>query len=333
MHMIDTTNARNNIAYVGETPWHKLGAVMLPGMDRDEWRRQAGLAHEVRESVVEYTDAGGQRHLYGDRKVLYRSDSLKPLSVVGSDYRIVQPGRVIDFFSKLIDANRFTLETAGSLDGGRKVWALAKAGEGETVVGQDAVKPYVLFCTSYDTSMATTARFTSVRVVCWNTLSMAYNQDEKGGKIVKVPHSRDFDDDEVRLDLGIVMNAYEKFMVEAKLLANRRVNDTFCTEFLRSLLPPPVKTETMKDGTKIVRPGDIEDSKAYQQIMALFRGEAMGAGLNEANGTAWGLLNAITQHVDWQRGRSDNTRMNSAWFGAGAELKEKARDLLLEVVR
>lgn len=329
-HMIDESNAQANIAYVGETPWHSLGQRKLPGMSIESWRKDAGLAHEVRRAAVEFHHEGELR-MFATRQVLFRSDTLAPLSVVGKDYKIVQPSQVLDFFEKLVEHNGFDLETAGSLDGGKRIWALAKVSDGAPVIGQDVVKPYVLLATSYDTSMATTARFTSVRVVCHNTLSMADAQSAKAGTVIRVPHTEDFDAKAVRLDLGIAFDAFERFMVEAKVLAKKQVNERFAIEFLKQLLPTPIHTVKLADGSRKVEPRPIEESKAFQSIMALFKGEAMGSGLPEAQGTAWQLLNAITQHTDWNSGRNANGRIASAWFGNGSALKDTARNTLLEV--
>lgn len=340
-HMIDSSNDQDNIAFVGETPWHSLGYAIQPGDDKQVWVQKGGLAHEVRKAPVEFQiaskDGVSRSQIYADRFVLYRDDTEKALSVVSKDYKIVQPAQVIGFFDELVQNNGFSLETVGSLDGGKRVWALAKVSDGAPVIGQDVVRPYLLLATSYDGSLATIAKFTTVRVVCHNTLTMSAGyKDQKGeadteNSAVRIPHTRTFDPKDVRLDLGIVFDQFERFMSESRMLAKREVNKTFAHEFLKMLLPPPVKTDVI-GGIRTVVPAPIEDSKGYQSIMSLFSGEALGGDMKEARGTAWGLLNAVTQHVDWQAGRSDNTRIRSAWFGAGDELKNKARALLLEVV-
>lgn len=335
-HMIDMSNAQANIAYAGETPWHSLGYAIQPGDDKQVWVQKGGLAHEVRKAAVEFNTDGGSQ-LFADRFVLYRSDTVQPLSVVSKDYKIVQPAQVIGFFDELVKNNGFKLETVGSLDNGKRVWALAKVSDGAPVIGQDVVRPYLLLATSYDGSLATVAKFTTVRVVCHNTLTMSAGyRDQKGeadteSGAVRIPHTRHFDAKDVRLDLGIAFDAFEVFMAESKRLAKKQVNKAFAHEFLKMLLPPGVKTEVL-NGVKHVTPRPIEEGKGYQSIMALFSGEALGGDMNEARGTAWGLLNAVTQHVDWSAGRSDNSRIRSAWFGSGDELKNKARNLLLEVV-
>ena len=349
-HLIDTSNARNNIAYVGETPWHSLGKRKSPDEPFETWAADAGLAHKVEESVVMFSAPtaldNGVLDLvktFPGKRVLYRSDTLAPLSVVSKDYKIVQPSVVLAFFEALCQHNGFDMEVAGALDGGKRVWALAKVNDGAPVIGHDVVQPYVLLATSYDGTMATIAKLTSVRVVCQNTLSFALTEadaeqaeaDKRGkapSNIVRVSHSDTFDPNEARLDLGIAITSFDKFLIETRALAKRQVNEAFTTAFLKMLLPPVVSVKTQKDGTKIVTPGNVEEGRAFRQIMDLFKGEAIGSGLPEANGTAYGLLQAVTQHVDWQRGRTDNSRISSAWFGTGAALKDRAFSLLKEAV-
>lgn len=326
-HMIDMSNNQANIAYLGETPWHKLGYAIQPGDEKETWIEKGGLAHEVLKSPAMYTTASGEVRSVGNRVVLYRSDTLEPLSVVSTGYNVVQPRQLVDFFDNIAEANNFTLETVGSLDGGARIWAMVKVKEGATVIGQDVVNMNLLLATSYDGSLATVGKYTGVRVVCNNTIQVALG--EGGG--VRIPHSTTFDPEQLRLDLGIANNAWEKFLIESRMLAKREVNDNFATAFLKQLLPPSYSMVKV-DGRVVPKPRPVEETKSYQSIMNLFKGEAMGADLPEARGTAWGLLNAVTQHVDWEAGRTDNTRIKSAWFGVGNDLKSKARDMLVEIV-
>lgn len=337
-HDIDTTTGMPAIAYVGETPWHSLGTPMQRGMSIEDWRKASGLNYTVESTPVIYrAGADTTDRIMPKRRVLYRSDNGAPFSVVSDRYKIVQPEQVLRFFEKLIADHGFEIETAGALSKGKRIWALAKAGKGEAVIGQDEVRPYILLATAYDTTMATVAKPTSVRVVCQNTLAMSIGMDGMGGeddtesKRVVVPHFRDFNADEVHMELGFVRDQFEAFMFAARKLAKKRVNNAFATEFLRQLLPDAVSVQTVK-GSKIVTPKPVEETRGFQQIMDLFQGEAMGGSLTEANGTAWGLLNAVTQHVDWQRGRTNESRLDSAWFGEGESMKNRARDLLLSVV-
>jgi phage/plasmid-like protein (TIGR03299 family) len=320
-HELDFSNSQANFAHVGEKAWHGLGQQLEAGQPLEVWAEAAGLSHTVERSTVQYS-AGGIMLPHTSRDVLYRSDTNAPLGVVGKDYKVVQPADVLDFFAKLAENNNFELETAGSLSGGKRIWAMAKVNDGATVVGQDVVKPYVLLATSYDGTLATTARFTSVRVVFSNTLGFAAAE---GGDTIRINHSKEFSAKDTALDLGIAFNAFDKFMIDSRRLAAKEVNSTFAVEFLKLLLPASVRTTTV-NGIKTKEAVPVENTKAFQSIMALFNGQALGSDLPEASGSAWALLNAVTEHVD------HGLNQNAAWFGYGNAMKNKARDLLMDVV-
>lgn len=345
-HLIDESKGQPAIAYAGERPWHGLGKQLTPDAGIEVWTREAGLDYEVKGTPVLFDlpaeTPDGYHHVeeFAGRQVLYRSDTRSPLSVVSSDYKLVQPADIMAFFAELTRHNGFQLEVAGALDGGKKVWGLARVNEGAPVVGHDVVRPYVLLATSYDGTLSTTAKFTGIRVVCDNTITMAAGghvergtnggqteRDKTDGAVVqcvRIPHSKEFKPEEARRDLGIVLDAYDRFLVEARLLAETKVDEKFVVEFLKALLPKPDEV----DGEPVRK---VEDGRTFKQLMALWKGELPSATLPEAKGTAWGLLNTITWHVDHLRGQ-DRSRLNSAWFGTGEGMKNKARDLLAEIV-
>lgn len=338
-HMIDQTAGRDAIAFVGQTPWHRMGKALTPNADLATWATEAGLSHSVERTAVLGMPSAGGPIAYPERHLLYRSDTRAPLSVVSKYYQVVQPAEILGFFADLIKHNSFQMETAGALDGGRRVWALARVNDGECLLETDKIRPYVLLATSYDASMSTTAKFTSVRVVCHNTLTMAagYGSQEASekddvGSVIKIPHSAKFDAKDVRLDLGIVFDQWERFLATTRKLARQQINEPFAASFLKALLPAPEAPKPTKETPHAKAPKAVEETKAYKAIMALFQGDAIGSDLPEANGTAFGLLNAVTEYVDHVRG-GDDTRLSSAWFGAGEGLKNNAFKLLAETVR
>ena len=327
-HMIDETTGRAAIAYAGKTPWHGLGQQLSEGADIDTWTREAGLGYSVQACDVQYeTPAVTGLQVWPERKVLTRSDTGAPLAVVSKDYRVVQPAEVMDFFRKLTDIGGFQMETAGALSHGRRVWALARVGDGAPVVDGDLVKPYLLLGTSYDGTMATIAKFTAIRVVCNNTITPAVNgradETDKGylKSSVRVLHSAQFDADAVRLQLGIVADQFERFIVQSRQLARRDMNFTEADQFVQELLRPYHQSAL-----------EITDTKAYKRVIELWQGRAIGSDIlsaSKVSGSRWAMLNAVTQLVDHERGRSDNTRLESAWFGTGAALKNRALELLI----
>jgi phage/plasmid-like protein (TIGR03299 family) len=315
-HMIDTTTGTAAIAFAGQTPWHGLGQALTPDASIETWTREAGLDYTVKESPVLFsTDATTMPEEFKGRKVLHRSDTGGALAVVSDGYRVVQPADVMGFFGQLVELGGFQMETAGVLSHGRRVWALAKVNEGADIVEGDTVRPYVLLGTSYDGTMATVAKFTSIRVVCNNTITAALNRENSG--TVRVLHSERFDADAVRLELGIVGDNWERFLVQSRKLSGETMGQAEADSFVTALLKP-----FQNSGI------ELNKTRGYKRIMELFNGQAIGAGIPGVAGTRWAMLNAVTELIDHERGRSNNTRMESAWFGTGAVLKNKALELL-----
>lgn len=302
------------MAYIDEEPWHGLGNRLSPKQDISTWQRESGMDWRIHETDVLYSVSGGDGiHLKSnpDSKVLFRSDTFSPLSVVSKRYKVVQPAEVLEFYRDLVSAGGFELETAGCIREGRKLWALAKTGQETVLRGNDKVKAYLLLATSCDGSMASTAQFTSVRVVCNNTLQMAVG-DSSGA--VKVPHSTEFDPQQVKQALGLGLSNWETFVTDMRKLTEIKVNKFEAMSYFINVL-----------GDRSVPINEQPNSKAIQNVYMLYSGEGKGSDLASASGTAFGALNAVTEYVDQhRRARSTDHRLDSAWFGPGAALKEKA---------
>jgi len=320
MHLVQS------MAYVGQEPWHGLGNHLSPNQPLEVWQREAGMDWTVESADVRYvagSDNVGSIHAFPDQKVLYRSDTKAPLSVVSRRFNVVQPREVIEFYRDLVEADGYELETAGVLKEGRKLWALAKTGQSACLKGRDKVNGYLLLATGNDGSLATTAQFTSVRVVCNNTLAIALGD---GAGAVKVGHRSQFDPQAFKRQLGIAISSWDSFLVRMKALAECKVKDDTVEAFLKRVLTYPVNLQA--DGV----PTAVND-RALKAVQELYAGRGKGSEMASASGTAWGLLNSITEYVDHhRRARSTDHRLDAAWFGAGATLKQKAWDEALRLV-
>lgn len=321
MHLVQS------MAYVGATPWHGLGNRLAPKQSLDVWAKAAGMDWRIEEAEVRFVAAGnhslGSIHAFPDQKVLYRSDTKAPLSVVSARYQVVQPADILDFYKDLTEVGGFELETAGVLKEGRKLWALAHTGQSGTLKGRDEINGYLLLATACDGTLSTTAQFTSVRVVCNNTLAIALDNNVGA---VKVPHRSQFDAQAVKRQLGIAVSSWDAFMVRTKALAERKVTDATAEAFFRRVLTYSTTNATDRDAIAV-------NERAVRAVGQLYAGRGQGATLTSAAGTAWGLVNAITEHVDHhRRARSDDHRRDAAWFGAGAALKQKAWDEAMKLV-
>lgn len=324
-HEIDMTNARANMAYVGETPWHGLGFPLNGDESIEQWKIAAGMNWDIKSHQATYIsdEDGGTLCEIPDRKVLVRSDNQAYLSTVSEGYKVVQPGEVLDFYADIIKRAGFTMETAGCLRGGRKYWALARIGKDARIMGQDEVRGYVLLATSCDGSLATTGMFTSVRVVCANTLGFAVQDGESGNarQYIKIPHSRQFDPEALKAEMGLADVSWAAYMEKVNALAKRKVNRKEALGWL---------IEAFGDAEKEVEEQDENSSRIMKRVMELYEGAGKGADLRSAKGTAWGLVNAATQFLDHERRtHTRDARLDRAWFGDGAATKVKAWDAAL----
>ncbi|APC17390.1 hypothetical protein BLL42_17200 [Pseudomonas frederiksbergensis] len=314
------------MAYVGATPWHGLGSQLSPKQPLEIWQREAGMNWQIQESPVHFKadNVGnlGTIHSFAEQKVLFRSDTKAPLSVVSQRYQVVQPREVLEFYRDLTEHSGYELETAGVLKGGRKLWALARTGQSTALKGNDVVNGYLLLATSCDGTLATTATPTTIRVVCNNTLSIAING---ASQAIKVPHSTRFDPRAVKQQLGITVSQWDDFMYRMRTLAARPVKAHEAKDYLRSVLCEAATGNPERTG--------LSNERALTKVLSLYEGHGRGAELEAAKGTAWGLLNAVTEYVDHERrARSNEYRMDTAWFGQGAVIKQRALSTALQLV-
>lgn len=312
-------NGHAEMAFAGAKPWHGLGQEVQQGASLEEWLDQAHMQWSYKESVAQFTN--GELREYPDYKVLYRSDNNKPLSVVSDRYKVVQPKEIVEFFRSLVEREGFTIETLGALKEGRRIWALANTNIENDVLGSDRLKAHLLLITSCDGSLATTAKFVSTRVVCWNTQAIALHNE--AGQAVKVRHNTVFNPNQVKEEMGLVgAKAFDHFLGNMRALTKVNMSQKDAESFVASLLPAST------GGTK-----DVRESKSFLKIMGLFNGEAKGSDLPGVSGTAWGLLNAVTEYTDHHvRARTQENRFDSSMFGLGANMKASAEAALLELV-
>jgi len=291
---------------------------------------------------------------FEEQRVLYRSDTHAPLSVVSQRFQEVQPMEILHFYRDLTEQSGFELETAGVLKGGKKFWALARTGQSSALKGKDVSNGYILLATACDGTLATTAQFTSIRVVCNNTLAIAlkaHNSTSNNAGVVKVPHSTKFDAKKVKRQLGISVRAWDEHMYEMKQLSQRKVTqqeaaayfdavfnntslsmaeqDESIIQFYRNAAMPNQGINTTTKADNKTEP----NGRAMSKVMTMFNGHGRGAELSSAKDTAYGLLCSITEFCDHERrAMSTDHRLDSAWFGAGAAIKQRGLEQALRMV-
>ncbi len=340
-HLVET------MAYVGETPWHGLGNILTPNQPIEVWAEQAGMAWRIESSDVSYMaqNERGQNIIlpFEEQRVLYRSDTHAPLSVVSQRYQEVQPLEILNFYRDLTEQSGFELETAGVLKGGKKFWALARTGQTAALKGKDVSNGYILLATACDGTLATTAQFTSIRVVCNNTLAIALKGQSSSAGVVKVPHSTRFDAQKVKQQLGISVRAWDEHMYEMKQLSQRKVSQTEAAAYFDAVFNnSSLSIADQEDGiiqfyrnvaTNKAETKTEPNGRAMSKVMTMFNGQGRGAELSSAKDSAYGLLCSITEFADHERrAMSQDHRLDSAWFGAGAALKQRGLEQALRLI-
>lgn len=315
----------NMISYKNETPWHGLGFRVDPNATGAEMLVAAGLNWKVNRRALAMRGMDGQTLLaepLKDYKAIVRSDNDVVFCVPTARYNVVQNDQIVDLFREYCEAGHASMETVGGIRNGAVVWALAKLNGGSeaTLKGGDKLTGYVLMSTSHDGSLATTAKATQVRVVCNNTLTAAL----QGGSEFKMRHSSKWTTEraeEAKEALGIAMQQIQKINKVSEKLSNVNIDHSDWLEFMGKLLGGNDAVIDPKSAQLTRMAQDIQDATVMSP----------GSNLESAKGTLWGAVNGVTYFADHQRGRTQDTRLASAWFGNSDILKRTAVNVALEL--
>jgi phage/plasmid-like protein (TIGR03299 family) len=340
-HELDfAANGEAAMAYVkGVSPWHSLGQELEPNAPIEVWCASAHMDWDIKRSVVEYRglETGGY-HMMPDKHVLYRSDSNKPLSIVSKNYKEVQPKQVLEFFRELTEIHGMKLRTAGVLFGGRRFWAMAEIGEAAHIFGETYMGQNLLLSTSCDGSLATTARLTSIDVVCNNTLSVAVRG---GARVVRVPHNSVWDPAKCKVEMGLITESWNEFITNVRKLSAAPVKTTESgVQYLLNLLDPRAQPEHENHGDWLsndwqgrLDSATLGTTDTCAKIFDLFAGQGRGATLPGRSETWWGMVSACTEYADYHTGHQTvDARLNSTWFGVNDKFKTQAMNEAMEQI-
>lgn len=306
-------HAVETMAYAIEKPWHGLGFEVSNDLTAEEMLKAAKLDWTVSQHPLFAMYNDNEQVSCGKKRALIRDQDKKILDIVSDDWKPTQNADAFEFFREYVEAGNMTMETAGSLNGGRNVWALAKINESFEAVKDDVVDGYLLFSNPHRYGQAINVKQTSIRVVCANTLSWAL-QNSASKFSTSVNHSRKFDAEAVKTELGIAKHQLAEAKEKAIFLASKHFNQDNVIEFLKKVFP----TQSVEK----------ELSKPAETTLELLNTQP---GANFGEGTYWQLLNAVTYAVDHKLGRNTDTRLNSAWFGTNERRKTVALNTALEM--
>lgn len=292
-----------------EKPWHGLGTSVSEALTSADALKAAGLDWRVEQEAV-YTESG---IFVPATKCNFRNTDHAILGIVSDRYKIVQNKDAFKFTDELIGGD-VHYDTAGSLNGGKRVWMLAKMPE-RTVAG-DAFEPYLCFTNTHDGTGCVTACMTPIRVVCNNTLNLALEQARRKWS---VRHTGTIHNQlaEARMCLEMA----EKYMYNldktADRLANTRVTLDEMEKYLDELFP-------LKPDDGIRKKNNVKEAK--EQFIACF----LAPDLARFAGTAWAAVNAASDmatHIAPQRNTKDFRENNWGRVITGHPLVEQTMAL------
>lgn len=216
--------------YTRETPWHGLGTRVMEALGSKEALSLSGLDWNVEQEPI-YTETG---NLISGFKANIRDIDQKVLGVVTDRYRVIQNGEAFAFTDELLGEG-IRYETAGSLQGGRKVWLLAHLPH-EYIIAGERISPYLLFSNTHDGSGAIRAAVTPIRVVCNNTLNLALNTAKRSWSTI---HMGDIQSklEEAKNTLFMANTYMDELGREFENLRKKKLTEKQVMEYIGLLIP------------------------------------------------------------------------------------------------
>lgn len=230
--------------YVRETPWHGLGTKVKEAPASRDALILAGLNWKVIQEPI-FTDTREQIEGY---KVNIRDTDRRPLGVVTERYKVIQNEEAFAFTDELLGEG-IKYETAGSLQGGKKVWMLAHMPH-EYIISGERISPYLLFSNTHDGSGAIKVALTPIRVVCQNTLNLALKRAKRCWSMI---HTGDIQGkmQEARNTLFLAQTYMDELGKEFENLRMKKLTDKKVMDYIEILLP--MEDNSTPQQTKNVR--------------------------------------------------------------------------------
>jgi phage/plasmid-like protein (TIGR03299 family) len=329
-HLIDNSKGYNAFVSFAAPAWHGLGTVLNNALTTKEALNQGGLDYDVLKLPNIHCLPNGSELISEDSFFTVRTDVNKVLgSRLGRDYEVMQNVEALNVVDEILQAGTATIETAGAIDEGRKVFICLKVAKDIIVGSNDTVKQYVLIANSHDGSLSITAMPTNVRVVCNNTLTAALrNSQDK----IKIRHTA---------------NAQYRLNEAAKVLKLIANNTAANEDNYNTMMQTVISKEDMFNyfGNVFCTPAEIKDLQSGKRIKEVIssrkqniltdvlsfanNGQGQHLAMKGNDFTLWCAYNAVTGYVTRKKYSSPSDRANSMLFGSAAETIEAAGVLAL----
>lgn len=307
------------LAYQGETPWHSIGEhVTDPAVIKSvpKFLEAAGLNWNVALRPMYYRN-GDKAIKVSSRRAVVRDTDGRLLSTVGGNYHPMQNVDAFAVLQPACDRLGVTIDVAGAVGRGDRVWMLAKLPEDIEPVPGDRIRNYLFILTGHNGWTSYSGRLTQVRAVCENTIALALRDEA----FVKLRHT----------ETEAAQLAQVTEVVTHMLETAKRTGESFKTLAGHRLTAAEI-TEYVEEVLNL----DYDNPVAARRRDTIVQlATATGKGRDLAPDTAWAAFNAVTEYIDHVRpGEAKAVKTikqanESALFGVNEKIKIRA----LEVAR
>jgi len=309
-------NGKASMFYVGDPPWHRLGTKLDNPATALQAIEAAGLNWEVTKQPI-YAGHMEPRHQIDNLFAMMPGNRLnKPscpvFGIVSGSYTPLQNCEAFEFFDPIVGKGAAIYHTAGALGNGERIWILAKLPSDIHVIGGDISHKYLLLSNSHDGQGSVQIKFTPIRVVCQNTLTMALRR----GPTIRVSHTRDLHErlKNAERTLGLINRRFEDIGTSFRAMTRVKMSSERLSEYLNLVFPNPPDPENTRTIERIRR------NRAFAEHLFA---NGKGTEIRGVAGTLWAAYNGVTEFID-HRGPSHSKHLDSIWFGDGYFVKARA---------
>jgi phage/plasmid-like protein (TIGR03299 family) len=332
-HQINFNERKGTYSFASnsEKAWHGLGQVVETAMTSAQAIELANLDYEVGKTTIhaaiDSENIGLGLVKIEDKFATYRADTKQPLGIVGARYEIVQNKDAFAFFDAIVDSKEAIFETAGALGNGERIFVTAKLPKDLLVNGEE-VNKYIILTNSHDGTSSIVAGFTTIRVVCNNTLQAALK-----GLTNKVYIEHRIGAKERLSEAYKVMGIASKYMNEVDEIFNQmaktKVSDTELQKYITDVMMPEYKAlKSPEEDEKISTRFKNQVTSIYEFALSHPTQQT-----EATRGTLWGAYNAISGYYNYiQKYKNDEQKFTSQMFGNGNNKIQKGFQKAYELI-
>lgn len=328
-HDLRIVDGKASMFYVGTPPWHGLGTHLEKPPTAAEAIRAANLDWEVRRVPLYACEGLNNCRVPRQYAIVpsfaWGKQNCPIFGMVSENYQPLQNQDAFGFFDPIVEQNEATYHTAGALGKGERIWVLAELPAPIRIIGDDLAQKFLLLSNSHDGGSAVQIKFTPIRVVCQNTLTMALER----GPTLRVAHHSNMNErlKQAASILATVSARFAEIEKAFQTMVRVQVSSDRLREYLAQVFPDPEPTNTVTP--RYARAlAHAQDQRRWSA--ELFEGGA-GNRIKGVPGTLWAAYNGVTEMVDHQDyGFGANRRLFNVWFGTGYSVKARAYNVAIE---